>query len=219
MKNTRTICIPFAGFYETYHDLLLDDEQESFFSDDSGALTYYSLHEKFTKVCDYGHAFREYSKLYTQGFSDNFGIKTLRYESLDSPGEYNFTTDRIFCTIEDYEVLKMYTDCCPDKLANCAILRHTSRSGFSSFYNPDYKTWDDVLAWDHNQLETLLVAWTSNRDFNNQGADNYWSHDDEIGLMQSYKDNGYITGLMLENKESLRLVNIADYLRQRAERK
>jgi hypothetical protein len=39
-----------------------------------------------------------------------------------------------------------------DSLDQVAGERHTSRSGFISFYSPDWRTWGDVTNWDHNQL-------------------------------------------------------------------
>lgn len=218
MKNTHTICVPFSGFYETDHNLLLDVTEQSWFSDDIGSLVYDTLYKKFTQVCDYAHAFNGYSRLYTQGFADKFELTTLKFESLDSPLEYNFTTDRIFCTIGESEIERMFKECPPELLTQYALARHTSYDGFSSSYDPDYITWGDVLTWDHNQLETLLTAWISTNQFDNLGENNTWSSDDQTEMMQEYACNGYVGDLLLHDKKALRLVKIAYYLRCRSER-
>ena len=81
-----------------------------------------------------------------------------RFESLESPREYNFSTDRIFVDIPADEVRRMLAAVDPETLAQVAKDRHTTRSGFISFYSPWVGDWGPVDDWDCNQIGTLVIA-------------------------------------------------------------
>lgn len=85
------------------------------------------------------------------------------FESMDSPREYNFTTDRVYANIP-LAMMKVFFNM--SKRENHATLaavigeRHTSRDGFISYYANDVAEWlaKPLTDWDHNELGSLLVA-------------------------------------------------------------
>jgi hypothetical protein len=109
-----------------------------------------------------------FAKEYVRAWNNEFKYETdidlgLEYESVEMPREYNFATDRIFARIPKtgWRKLVQCIILCRDHkqtMTRVSIKRHTSRDGFFSFYDPDWESWGPVLGWDHNQLETLLLA-------------------------------------------------------------
>jgi hypothetical protein len=160
--------IPFSGFYESVHSMRIDDAINQHFDDHEGSgenKTPWHLDLNYSK------AMNEYAKDYLDAFSKEIGIP-LEYDDLESPKEYNFTTDRIFAYINEEDLIKLRDSLDTDDLEKMIADRFTSRDGFSSFYQnslssdgqPDYKTsWDKpVTEYDHNQIGTLLELKASN---------------------------------------------------------
>lgn len=90
-------------------------------------------------------------------------VESLRFTFADmtSPREYNFETDRIFVNVPVSVVRKLWAISKADQhktLSRVAKERHSSRSGFISFYESNWQAWGPVATWDYNQLETLLIA-------------------------------------------------------------
>lgn len=93
----------------------------------------------------------------------------LQFESMDSPREYNFTTDRIFCHIPLKTVRALFK---ASKAENHMSLRaairerFTSCDGFISGYPNGLDSWlaKPLQEWDHNEIGTLLVAMTGEPD-------------------------------------------------------
>lgn len=165
----RLTVIPFAGFYE------------SVFSDLAESSLNYLIEcpEKLTKeesqeLCELVYDVQEFSALrhdiaraYAESFSEWFKEETgfdlaLQFESMQSPREYNFMTDRIFCFVDPAKVETLYRKE-TDKGILAAVIkeRFTSRDGFSSHYSNDLNQWiieGRPKTWDHNQVETLLIA-------------------------------------------------------------
>jgi hypothetical protein len=93
-----------------------------------------------------------------------------------------------------------------ETLDRIAAARHTSRSGFISFYSPDWRSWGEIESWDHNQLETLLEAYID---------DNLGSFE-ELDAMEHARCNGVMENWIAYNTPDIeRLYKIAGYLRQR----
>lgn len=85
----------------------------------------------------------------------------LKWSLMTSPREYNFQTDRLFAHMPVSVIRKLWAISKAEKhetLTRVARERFTSRSGFISFYESAWSTWGNVLDWDHNQLQTLLIA-------------------------------------------------------------
>lgn len=214
MKLQTTI--PFAGFYESLHSSMISDTENQMFSDDNGNENT-GLTSALFEICKHRQVFEKYADNYVKSFAEVFKIPSLMFEELKSPREYNFTTDRIFCTIDIEDVKRIHATLLDGEgwavFVEKAKEMFTSRSGFASFYNPDIETWGELEDWDANQLGCLLAAWA---DFEHgEEFDSYA----EYNLMEDYGSNGYIDNWICEASPGIeRLFTIREYLQKRAER-
>jgi hypothetical protein len=206
--------IPFGGFYNSIHDSEIDNTLERMFSDrDTGNERNEGLEQAFYRKCDFSVVHLDYAKAYAEAFADKFEIKA-EFESMSSPKEYNFTTDRIFITIADSEVVRLHSLVKADELDKVAKERFTSYDGFSSSYSNDVGDWGPVAEWDHNQIGALIQAYV------NQESDSEFDQYSELSLMESFTSNGGLdSSLDTANPEAARLYKIHDYLENRKERK
>jgi hypothetical protein len=165
MKNL-IINIPFQGFYESLFSVGLDQAEEFTVN--------YEVEEKgrnpskcadaFYKTSNHRKAHLYVAQKYVEYFNDyikdEFGLDLgLAFESLQSPREYNFETDRVFCFISPENAHKLRARVSDEELQIAIKQRFTSRSGFISSYVNDLRGWQvNVENWDHNELGTLLVA-------------------------------------------------------------
>lgn len=177
--NTKTditekleIKIPFAGFYNSNLDSMIDYEIESIFDYDGTGSP--DIPEDFYIKADYSGVFkaiaREYVEYAQEKLNEFLNLENpiqLEFHDLVSPREYNFTTDRLFAGISQIDVLRLGSIASPKILERLIAERFTSRDGFMSFYQntlkdngQEYKeSWNKPFtAWDHNQLEILLIA-------------------------------------------------------------
>ena len=206
--QTLITTLPFAGFYGSQHDAELDYAMEAMFSNDQGDPNP-GLTERVSGACQWSAVHRAYAKEFTETFCEEAGIHAARFESMDSPKFYNFETDRLFVELPLEEAQRMMRETSTDSLDQVAGERHTSRSGFISFYSPDWSTWGDVAGWDHNQLQTLVEAYVHDT----QGEL------EEAGLMESARGNGRLEEWIADNTPGIeRLYRVHDYLRIREAR-
>ena len=208
MKLLTTI--PFSGFYESLHDSAIDNAIKQEFSDDNGnenaELSYRALDS-----ADFGTIRNEYAKEYTKGFSHEFGIKSLGFESLKSPREYNFTTDRIFCYIDYSELCGIVKTFDLAEFSAYVRERFTSRDGFISYYSADLADWGRIESWDHNQCGTALEFYAMQE---NGGEFDQWA---EYAIMEDSLCNGFLSELVWKNcPEMPRLYRVFEYLNKRA---
>lgn len=200
--------IPFSGFYYSLHDSALDSALESIFSDDNGTARP-ALVCKAQDTVDWRMVQNNYAAYYAAAFAAEFNLP-LQFESMKSPREYNFSTDTIYCTISAADAAWLFDTCDKTLLAKIARETFTSRSGYISFYDPDFTEWGDVLTWDHNQLGALIRAHVTeqNPDFDQ------WA---EFELMESAQGNGQLENWIFEsNPVALnRLAGINSYLNKR----
>lgn len=208
----RQVILPFSGFYCSLHDSAIDDAIAQLLSDDQGMPLSDQLSSRFVDACDYRYAFWQYAAHYAQQFAEEFTLASLKFNRLDSPREYNFETDRIFCDISSEDIDKMKQSTLAATLAKVAARRHTSRDGFHSFYSPDTADWpSDVHTWDVVQLSTLLEAYVEKifGDFDR------WA---ELDLMEYALCNGKLDDWVTHAPKAARLAGIASYLRSRRAR-
>lgn len=207
-----TLNIPFQGFYDSVHNSIIDDAESRLFTDrDTGTVNNEGLQSHFFNKYNYKKVYRDYSKAYTESFKREFNIPSLELISLNSPREYNFSTDEIECSTSRADIRRIYKEADKIKLADFVTEHCTSRSGFSSFYSPDLKSWGYVDNWEYAQLSLLLQFYFENHD----NFHDYWEYE----TMQDYECNGYITQ-WLENACPIidRLYKIHDYLQIRESR-
>ena len=200
--------IPFSGFYYSLHDSALDSAIESIFSDDSGDVRPEIMRHVFD-AADWRMVQNNYAAYYAAAFAAEFNLP-LQFESMESPREYNFSTDIIYCTVSAENAAWLFDTCDKALLDKIARATFTSRDGFASFYDPDFTEWGDIRTWDHNQLGVLIRAHVTeqNPDFDQ------WT---EIELMENAQCNGRLENWIFEsNPETLnRLANINSYLNKR----
>jgi hypothetical protein len=200
--------IPFGGFYESIHSYEVDRAEEDAFQNENGDPNA-GLSSRLYWLINYRQLYTSYAEAYASEFAIKTGIK-LKFESMSSPREYNFATDRIFCTISREEVRRLKREVDPEALAALAKRKFTSRDGFASFYSPDIESWGSVDGWDHNQLGTLIEA--------------SMEDDPEEDIAYEMNSNGDIDNWIDESvpvekrPERDRLYRIHNYLRHREER-
>lgn len=157
--------IPFTGFYESLHSEALDSELEQRHSDDQGNIDQSSCDRAFDKV-NWKSTFKNYAERYVSQFASELNLKTLEFVELYSPREYNFETDRIFCTIELSKVERIYKQTNAIELRDKVRNLFTTRSGFISYYSNDLDKWPSELSqWDCNQVGTLIAVYAESEDF------------------------------------------------------
>jgi hypothetical protein len=183
MLNKLLTKIPFHGFYNSIHNYNLQQTLESYLNDEI------ATSEKISKFCELHNfskkCFIEYSKIYTSKLSSELGFD-LKFESLESPKEYNFVTDRIFAYISLESVLKLRESVNSDLFTDYIKECFTSRSGFISHYNSDLRKWGSLKDWDHNQIGSLLSFYC------NQELDD----DRELYSMDDASGNGELCELI-----------------------
>lgn len=214
-ENRKTVVLPFSGFYESLHGSELDSTLDYMLSDAAtGCDVNDGLRYRAWDKCNWWAVWREYAKEYAESFAREFELPSLAFESLQSPREYNFTTDRIFCHIDAADIAKMRDETTPLTLEKVARDMFTSRDGFISFYSPDVSEWGDVAEWDHNQLHCLLCAYIEDR----LCVDEFdrWA---EMDLMEDARCNGKLDSWIADNTDGIeRLFRVHDYLESRANR-
>jgi hypothetical protein len=209
MKTT----IPFQGFYNSIHDGELDNSLEMAFSDDSGHVND-RLHERAFDAVQWSVVHASYASAYAEAFAELAGLQTLKFVELDSPREYNFTTDRIFCDIDISDVRAALARLPAGALDEKARERFTSRSGFMSYYSPDVESWGALESWDLNQIGTILECLADTL----AHTDDQWDQWDEYSLCEDFSGSGYIDNWLFSAPAMGRLDKVNYYLRQRAER-
>ena len=204
--------IPFSGFYCSIHDSAIDDSIKDIFRDDSGIendqLAYRALDS-----AKWGDIRQGYAKEYAEQFAHEFAIKSLSFETMESPKEYNFSTDRIFCEIDYAELccivktfdLSQFSDFVRDKF--------TSRDGFISFYPADLSEWGKIETWDHNKCGTALEFYAMQQ---NGGEFDQWA---EYSIMENAISGGFLLEIVWKNCPAMpRLCRVFEYLTKRAAR-
>ena len=194
--------IPFSGFCYSVHDQDLEAALEQMFWDDHGN-TNEGLLERANDIISWGPVYEAYAKAYAENFGAEFEIFSLEFDELSSPREYNFLTDRIFVRVSLEDVQKLWERVDKNIFANICKELFTSRSGFSSSYDPYWEVWGPLEDWDHNEVGALMEAiacqegWDENysmeRDRGN-GEFDRWLYDAMKEPMRSriFKVNDYL---------------------------
>lgn len=208
------IQLPFSGFYESIHNSQIDYILwESVFTDyATGCNNNDNLSNLAYDAIKWRELFNDYAKQYAEHFAHEFELK-IEFESLSSPREYNFSTDRIFCTIDDNEIMRIWRETKPAAMIDQVKKMFTSYDGFNSFYSNDFNEWaNSPLEYDHNELYCLLLAWLNSNH-------NFELSDFEYSFIDSMSGNGEIEELIFKNCAiANRLNSIHYYLNKRAER-
>lgn len=175
--------LPFSGFYESWHDERITEAVESEFRYDREAGTDREPTEVeadaiFMADVDWSATRIEYSREYANRFADEFDLDGLEYSGISSPAYYNFSTDRVFATIDRKEfnrkireVVEQYDEW-PEYIRG----RFTSRDGFWSNYsnNSSDEEWtaEDLDACQYRVLLQCYIDHLATDDSNNNAE---WS--------------------------------------------
>ena len=112
---------------------------------------------------DYKAIEREYCEHFIEAFGDRYGL-TLTFDGMTSPKEYNYSTDRIFCTVPRGQIDKIRKDVEAHKDWSQYIKDNfTSCDGFWSNYENDCMDSDwtkEIL--DECQYGTIIKFWLRN---------------------------------------------------------
>jgi len=166
MKTKFNLAVPFfPGFYNSILDDFIDREIEmEMEGDGKPGDEYYrapqTWEEVDAKAC-YPCASLAIAKAWLNAFNAETGLN-LEWETMTSPKEYNFQTDRVYADIDANTLAKLATAKDTPDFAEVLRAKFTSRDGFMSFYSNDVEgsEWQQPVAeWDHNQLQALLEAW------------------------------------------------------------
>ena len=166
MSQTMLTTIPFAGFYNSIWSEGLNYAEEMYLEnlEQEDGVEIKASSDAIWRAADYGAMYsyvaRKYVDYFNDYIKDEFDLALdLKFESMTSPREYNFETDRIFCYISDENLRKLRSFVAEDELRLAIKTRFTSRSGFISSYPNNLDDWDaDPTTWDHNEIGTLFVA-------------------------------------------------------------
>lgn len=206
--------IPFSGFYNSLHSDEVDQVTSQMFTDSqTGCEQNDGLHDRLQDSCNYGLVYKLYATSYAEQFLHKHAITGV-FESMTSPREYNFTTDRIFAEIPHSELIRIYTLVDKSILNQAVRDNFTSCDGFSSFYSNKRYTWGPLRTWDHNQLGALLHAYAIQE--SRSGEFGMW---EEYDVMEDTRCNGNVEQWIdLATPNISRLYNVHEYLEQRAVR-
>lgn len=161
--------IPFDGFYNSFYSDAIDREEEQYieWKQEDRIINQEQASELANVLfrhTNYGQAYEALAKAYVDGFNNRFkqwtGISLgITFESVHSPREYNFTTDRIFCHISEEVVKALFEKVDRAEFDKQIRERFTSRSGFISHYPNRLEEWpEDLGEWDWNHICTLIMA-------------------------------------------------------------
>lgn len=177
--------IPFAGFHNSIHDDECDRALESIFQDDRGDMVAPScVFDMARDAISWGDVYRAYAKEYAESFLQWLGLDG-RFESMSSPREYNFQTDRVFVELTRADLTRLVRGVPVAAFDKACRDRFTSRSGFISHYSPNWRDWGRLSTWDHNQIGTLVQCFAEIE----QGGDfDSWA---EYALMEDSLCNGF----------------------------
>ena len=109
-SNTKTLVkIPFSGFYNSIHDSIIDSalEYESECYADSDKANDIIL--DVLNINHYDKIREELSKVFVEGVNELFWYEyninlDLEFDSLKSPRFYNYSTDEIYCYIDNDKI-------------------------------------------------------------------------------------------------------------------
>ena len=116
----KEFSLNFGGFYHSQHSENIDSNIEDYGYD--------------WQQIDYKKTNINYCKAYLNKLSEELNIN-LSFISLDSPIEYNFTTDNIFCSISNEDFKALLNEYDTKDLFNYIEQHSKSRAGFTSFYS------------------------------------------------------------------------------------
>ena len=138
-NNQTLVKIPFSGFYNSIHDSLIDSvlEYEAEYYADSDKANDIILN--VLNVSHYDKIREELSKVFVEGINELFWYEhdinlNLKFDSLKSPKFYNYSTDEIYCYVDN------------DKINELVALLD-NENGFIEALNVKYQSRDGFIVF------------------------------------------------------------------------
>jgi polyhydroxyalkanoate synthesis regulator phasin len=141
------------------HNDVLETEENRTFQDYNEEETYTHLQEIFNDHVDRREVYGKYARHYVDCLKDETSIKSMEFEEMVSPREYNFMTDRIFVTISRSDLAMMLKKVRGECLDETIHRLYSSRDGFISSYPNHISRWPRVEEWDHNHVYAVVKAY------------------------------------------------------------
>ena len=168
MKNKIIATIPFQGFYNSLYSYSIEGEIESsldWYTEDYGlteaqrdTLANGYLEKNVSEF--YYNVSKDYAEAFIYEIEREAGLSlNARFESIESPKEYNFQTDRLFIELPEASAVAFINYILAnhkEELEKLIAQRFTSRSGFISHYDNTLEAWGDPIEWDLNQIGTCF---------------------------------------------------------------
>lgn len=172
--------LPFEGFYNSRYssemDHIIEQDGEHYVErqkEDGIALHRHLEAQDFQEALNDATNHRAFetsiAKCYVDAFSQLFFDETevdlqLEFESMTSPREYNFETDKIYAYVPIKaieQLIGMSAESCHKRLEKAIKATFTSRSGFASHYSNKLADWlaKPLADWDYNEIGTLIGAY------------------------------------------------------------
>jgi len=172
MSDAKTLALPFAGFYESIHDDDLDTAisiAASGISENDGR-DEDEVNYLIRDNVDWKSALPAYAQSYAETLRALIKQETgadlnFVFQELDRPQFYNYRTDEIIVSVDQATIDKLRVEVDYGKLKAAIEARHSSCSGFHSFYSNQIGDWLEkpVADWDQVELTTLFMAWINTR--------------------------------------------------------
>lgn len=167
MKTTIEVK-SFPGFYETvFSEIYIEEDERESLRDQYPDFEHLSDWEIDSDKYRDAVA-KNFAEMYIDELNDKLQLNIrLTSESIESPREYNFTTDKIICTIEvgDYDTfIEKITNLMSEskyrvKLAKIIKTRHSDAPGFWSFMSNDIEDWFGHLVDPDNTNYLECILW------------------------------------------------------------
>lgn len=130
-ENQVLVQVPFIGTYEALSDFI-DSEVE--------CEREYREREGMTEDYTLQFNMKDFLISYVKRIADITGLKSLRFHDMESPAYYNFSTDRIFCTVDENELFELYQEVRKDFMGDTYYRAEigeatTPRDGFIPYYH------------------------------------------------------------------------------------
>lgn len=165
----------FPGFYSSMLSHAVDSAEEQdaeYYAQQQEGPGYLTASEYMSIIydcTDYKKTYQNMARMWVEGFDawchENLETpeKSFVMESMVSPREYNFTTDRVFADVPNavLELLFARSEANGHKaLAKVIRDTFTSYDGFMSSYSNTLEVWlkKPLAEWDHNELDALVEA-------------------------------------------------------------
>jgi hypothetical protein len=167
-NETVKVTVPFQGFYESIHDMNIDDavadacsydaceDKDNFDGYDELTEEEQNTAEDNVNRFNYKPVFLEYARKHCELFAEEYDLPSLKFDELIQPREYNFSTDVIVATIKLEELEALCATFDIKEFANYIEDILAPRSGFAPFYSNDLSDWDDFEDWDDVQYGIVL---------------------------------------------------------------